>query len=97
MKAYLDLSKRKAEGENIDSKDINKHKNDVFRLYQLLIPENKILLPSAILNDMRQFISIISQEEIDLNSIGLNRLSKNRNIRDTKTYLWIVIGKRVTV
>lgn len=32
MKAWLDLSERKAAGEDIDSKNIKKHKNDVFRL-----------------------------------------------------------------
>lgn len=32
MKAYLDLSMRKKNGEHVDSKNIKKHKNDVFRL-----------------------------------------------------------------
>lgn len=35
-KAWLDLSKRKAAGEQIDSRNIRKHKNDVFRLTELL-------------------------------------------------------------
>lgn len=34
-KAFLDLSKRKADGERVDSNDIKKHKKDVFRLVQL--------------------------------------------------------------
>ena len=32
VKAWLDLSGRKASGEQVDSKDIRKHKNDIIRL-----------------------------------------------------------------
>ena len=35
-KAWLDLTERKNAGENVDSKNIRKHKNDVFRLTALL-------------------------------------------------------------
>lgn len=37
-RAWLDLSERGSRGEQIDSKTIKKHKNDVFRLYQILDP-----------------------------------------------------------
>ena len=33
IKAWLDLSERKSNGEQIDSKDIKKHKNDILRLF----------------------------------------------------------------
>lgn len=33
-KAFLDLSKRRADGEKANSSDIKKHKKDVFRLVQ---------------------------------------------------------------
>ncbi len=32
MRAWIDLSKRKIEGEKVDRKNIRKHKNDIFRL-----------------------------------------------------------------
>lgn len=35
-KAWMDLSDRKAAGEQVDTKNIRKHKNDVFRLTELL-------------------------------------------------------------
>lgn len=38
-KAWLDLAERKARGEHIDSKNIRKHRNDVFRLTDLLDPK----------------------------------------------------------
>ena len=35
IKAWLDLTYRKNNGETIDSKNMKKHKNDVFRLYPI--------------------------------------------------------------
>lgn len=40
-KAYLDLTERKKKGEKVDSKNIRKHKNDVFRLTGLIKAETR--------------------------------------------------------
>ena len=42
-KAWMDLTDRKAAGEHVDSKNIKKHKNDVFRLTELIDPTAKIV------------------------------------------------------
>lgn len=47
-KAHIDLADRKKNGENIDDRDIRKHKNDIIRLFQLLSRDTRINLPSAI-------------------------------------------------
>lgn len=60
--AWLELSKRKADGDAIDSTDIKKHKNDVFRLYQLVTPSAKIALPLAIQEDMRRFVDTVLED-----------------------------------
>jgi hypothetical protein len=70
-KAWLDLQKRKQQGEIIDSKNIRKHINDVFRLYQIAEPGNLVSLPANIAKDLRLFFSLISTQEIDLKSLGL--------------------------
>ena len=70
-KAWLDLSARKEAGERVDSGDIKKHKNDVFRLFQLLAPENKIGLPEDIKDDMRQFIEAVRQDPPVLKSLNI--------------------------
>jgi hypothetical protein len=49
-RAWLDLTERKNNGVSIDEKDIKKHRNDVFRLLQILSPDNKITTPESILN-----------------------------------------------
>ena len=70
-KAWLDLTARKQAGERVDSKSINKHKNDVFRLFQLLAPENKIGLPDEIRDEMRQFIESVRQAPPVLKSLNI--------------------------
>ena len=54
-KAWLDLKKRKNNGEHVDSKNIKKHKNDIFRLAQLISPDTKQLLNAEVENDMKTF------------------------------------------
>jgi hypothetical protein len=60
--AWLDLSQRKLAGEAIDSTDVNKHKNDIFRLFQLVIPSRNITLPTQIYTDMQRFMQRIEAE-----------------------------------
>ncbi|MFO7887668.1 MAG: hypothetical protein R6U59_05055, partial [Eubacteriales bacterium] len=38
IKAWLDMKKRRENGEHVDSKNIKKHKNDVFRLLANVTP-----------------------------------------------------------
>jgi hypothetical protein len=70
-RAWLDLTEREKQGEKIDSKTIKKHKNDVFRLYQILDPENDPAAPEPVKNDIREFISRMNAEEVDLKALGL--------------------------
>ena len=71
VKAWLDLSARKAAGELIDDKNIRKHKNDIFRLSVLLTPDLKISVPSSIKIDIEKFFSFIREESIDLKALGV--------------------------
>lgn len=54
-KAWLDLTARKANGENVDSKNIRKHKNDVFRLSALLTPGKTIPVNQTVWDDLQAF------------------------------------------
>ena len=74
-KAWLDLTERKAKGEKVDSRNIKKHKNDVFRLAQLLDQESKHL-DDEVRGDMEQFLLKMENEMIDLKSIGVSGSSK---------------------
>ena len=61
-KAWLDLVGRKAKGENVDTKHVKKHRNDVFRLAQLLIPEQHIDVSDGIANDLRDFLNAVRND-----------------------------------
>ncbi len=78
--AYLNLSNRKEEGENIDEKNINKHKRDVFRLGAGL-KSTDIILPSKIRSDLKMFVQIMEKEKPEvvnlLKLMGINNLTRD--------------------
>ncbi len=89
-KAWLDLSEKKASGAAVDSRDIRKHKNDVFRLTELLDSEQGALpfYPDVIRNDMKEFIRRMASEEVDLKQLGITGKAKS----DILNQLRIIYG-----
>lgn len=61
-RAFLDLTARRAAGEAIDGKSILKHRNDVFRLMQLLAPDRRLQLSASIMDDLARFAATIAEE-----------------------------------
>jgi hypothetical protein len=82
--AWMDLTDRKKRGEDIDSKDIRKHKNDVFRLYRIIDPDLKITIPEVIVEDLRMFIELIASEKIDFKALGLSEMKLENVLMDLK-------------
>lgn len=74
-KAWLDLSQRKAEGAAIDTKDIKKHRNDIFRLLAIVDPEFRAELSPQVRTDLTAFIENMAGEGIALKSLGLGQQS----------------------
>jgi hypothetical protein len=71
-KAWLDLSLRAKDGEGIDSRKIKMHKNDVLRLFQLILPATRVSLPDSIARDMVEFIkAVLAEDSADLKQLGL--------------------------
>ena len=77
-KAWLDLKERRSNGEKIDSKNIKKHKNDVFRLAQLITADTRKLFGSEVAEDMTKFLSEITDEQVDLKSLGIRGTEKQK-------------------
>ena len=71
-KAWLDLNQREADGEQVDSKDIKKHRNDVFRLSAIIDPEFSAEIPPRVTADLAGFFSHMETEEIALKNLGLS-------------------------
>ena len=80
-KAWLDLTERKKAGESVDSKNIRKHKNDVFRLTALLTQDTRITVSQPVWADLRAFLSSMQEETVDTKQLGLAR-GKERIIED---------------
>ena len=70
-RAWLDLMRRKSAGDAIDSRSIAKHKNDVFRLYRIIDPGFKQVIPREIRDDMEAFLGAMVSEQVDLKNLGM--------------------------
>lgn len=71
MKAWLDLSARKAAGELIDSRDIKKHKNDIFRLAANIENESRQTVRGQIRRDVITFLEKARTEPVDLKNLNI--------------------------
>lgn len=73
MKAWLDLKRKKAEGIHVNSRDIKKHRLDVFRLFPLIRVNQQISVPESVGEDITLFISLMRETDIHLPDIGISR------------------------
>lgn len=78
-RAWIDLSSRRAAGEKIDGKDIEKHRSDVFRLAATLPGTPGPRLPAGILDDLGSFLDAFPETSPEwpaitaaLRAMGLN-------------------------
>jgi hypothetical protein len=74
-RAWLDLSDRKTNGDQVDGKNIKKHRSDVFRLFTVLDPRFSASLPRVVTEDVERFLDRISRESIDLKALGITQMS----------------------
>lgn len=76
MKAWLDLSSRRGQGEHVDSRNIRKHRNDVIRLFTFVDPATRIGVNNILYSDVCSFIEKMQEETIDLVSLNIRGLKK---------------------
>ena len=62
-KAWLDLTERKMKGEQVQSRHIRKHRNDIIRLSALLSADLKMVLPDTVAGDMAKFLTSVDGPE----------------------------------
>lgn len=77
MKAYLDLKARKENGEEVDSRNIKKHKNDVLRITAEFLLKHISVLPESVYMDVRKFFEKLAEEPFDaslLQNYGLSNM-----------------------
>lgn len=62
MRAWLDLSARRAAGEAVDERNVRKHLNDVLRLSRILPLDARVALPDALRADVAQFLAQAAEQ-----------------------------------
>lgn len=83
-KAWLDLTDRHDKGEQVDSKKIKKHKNDVFRLTELINPMVKVAVPRGVYADIQEFLQRMKKEEVNTHQLGLAGRTKDDILEELK-------------
>jgi len=83
-KAWLDMKALTEKGIAIQSVDVKKHHNDIFRLYQLLSPDRRIELPEPVRKDLQQCVDIIAGETINLLTFGLGNTTLSEVVLNLK-------------
>lgn len=81
-KAWMDLTERRMTGEHVDGKDIKKHKNDVFRLTELIDPDDKITVPVGVYEDIQNFVVRMKDEPVDIKQLGLKGRTKEQILKE---------------
>lgn len=71
IKAWLDMKQKLKNGEHVDSRNIKKHKNDVFRLIANVLPSSKVEIDEKIEADIMLFIEMINHDRPDLKNLGI--------------------------
>lgn len=70
-RAWMDLRARRQKGEQIDSKDICKHRNDILRLTPFLSPVYQTL-EGSVQKDMAAFLGVFCNEKVDLGQLKVS-------------------------
>ena len=89
IKAWLDLSERKEKGEAIDSKNIKKHKNDIFRLCASIENDSRIQVTGNVRRDTELFISKSKEEPVNLGDLRIKNATFDELLGVIEAcYLW---------
>jgi len=75
MKAWLDLSARKENGELIDSKNIKKHKNDILRLSASFEKDTHLSVSGQVKADAELFLEKIKNDSVDLKNLDIRNIT----------------------
>ena len=83
-RAWLDLKARNDVGEKVDANNIKKHRNDVFRLVQLLT-QDSVTLPASVKADLKTFVDAMANEDVDPATFKIENITKAEALATLKT------------
>jgi hypothetical protein len=78
--AYLDNKKKQEQGEAIHTRDVIKHKYDVFRLVFMLNTDDRFPLPARIKSDLQLFADTVKTDLPNPEIFNVNRFGRQNMI-----------------
>ncbi len=85
MMAWVNLMHEKAEGRHVNSRDLRKHKNDVFQLFQIVPEGETIEVTGDVADSVDAFLEMITGENIVFADLGIDSdiATETRALRET--------------
>ena len=83
-KAYLNNKTRKEEGQKVHKSNVEKHKNDIYRLSFLFSDEERYELPNDLKIDLTDFLS-----QLDADPITTKEIAKSMGTAEVPLYQFI--------
>ena len=92
-KAWLDMNARRTAGEAVDSRDIEKHRKDILRLFAVIEPGTQIKIPEKIQADLATFlIEGFKDWEPNMKSLGLDNIGLSGVVRGLRNVYFALGG-----
>ena len=84
-KAWLDLSARRAGGQAVDEKSVEKHRNDVCRLATLLAGGERPAMSEGVRADMRRFLEAYESDPVDPKALKIKGVGAQQVVEVLKS------------
>jgi len=92
-KAWLDMNARRIAGDAVDSRDIEKHRKDILRLFAVIEPGTQIKIPEKIQADLAAFlVEGFKDWEPNMKSLGLGNIGLPEVVRGLRNVYFAAGG-----
>ncbi len=72
MFAWNNLMESKEKGEHVNTRDLKKHKNDVFQMFQIVPEGERVEVTGEVADAVDRFLENVVKEEIIFANLGIN-------------------------
>ena len=72
MLAWINLMTDKAAGKHVNSRDLKKHKNDVFQLFRIIPEGETVEVTGDVADSIERFLEMIVSENVVFANLGIN-------------------------
>ena len=84
MYAWLNLLDEKAKGNHVNAGDLKKHRNDVFRMFQIVPEGEEVSVFGNVADTVDRFLKRIADENIIFTDLGIES-DMESEVRDLRS------------